>query len=801
GITYRDRIEGERRANLEAAIACYERALQVYTLAQYPEDYAMTQNNLGITYQNRIEGERRANLEAAIACYERALQVRTLAQYPTDHRDTQLNLAWLAMSDEAPMAQAQSDAESERVALDRAHAAFLAARQAQTELGWLAADAHGRRLLQGEHRLREQYARDAWCCFRLDDVQGAILALEAGRAQALIESQSLAGATLQDIRKDLAEQFQQARLALAEARVTGDNVPAARATLLAARSAIRESGHPEFLPGAPTWDEVAFAPATGQALVYLTATDFGGLALVVPSGGEPWGVELPDLTWQCVDDWLKRPDADGRIVGGYQYAVRHQSLGMLIQWLRYHANDAEQARRLALPLGSIPDAISSEFATVRTALAGVVAGWDAEARRIAGSQPTQAREMRTRLTTPLSEMLGSPLLARDLHWHFMGAELDTVLAALSVTLTRPLHAALAAHGLGGPDQPLALIPCGRLGALPIHAATARTDAHGDSISLIEACELTIQAAARTLGTARRALATMPQDGPVLAVGNPWPTWVPVEDADKQPRRLAVSELFWAAAEADGIDIVAANTKPRRQHTALLGSDATRKRILDALAQYAHDHAGAWVQIAAHGSADPADPTRSAMLLANGELLTLADLQRAALLTGVRLFNASGCVTALGDLDTAPDELGSFAAGLMQSGAVGAVATLWSVSDQATFALMLRFAQYFLGTPGTTPARALRQAVHWLRTVPRDELAELRRIARTRIKGIPLTATGRDRDADRGAELFEVTTRLSADHQAVEHALAELATINPEQPDDLPPCAHPYFWAAFIIYGA
>ena len=801
GNTYRNRIAGEQRANREEAIACYERALTVYTLAQYPEQYAQTQNNLGNTYRNRIAGEQRANREEAIACYERALTVYTLTQYPIRYRDTQLNLASAALDDEAQAAQARGDAAGTRAANLRAHTAFLAARQAQTELGWLTTNAHGRTLLQGEHRLREQYARDAWCCWQLGDVPGAIQALEAGRAQSLIESQALAGATFQGIAPELTKQFRTARTHLETARATGGDVRAARDALLAARQVIRASGHPEFLPGAPTWEEVVAAPAAGQVVLYLAATDFGGLALAVSAEAAPWGVALPDLTWQRIDAWLMRPDAQGTIVGGYQYAVRHQASGILVQWLRYQADAAEQERRFALPLGALPAAIAPEFATLRAAVAGMVAGWDAEARRVTAIQPEQARELRVRLNAPLADLLDSPIFARDLHWHFMRAELEALLTDMSTTFMQALRTALDVQRLSDPNQAVALVPCGRLGALPVHAAGARRDAQGNMIPFLETCELTFQAAARTLGTARAALKQMPPHGPVLAVGNPWPTWLNVTDEQGQERMRAVSELFWAAAEADGIDTVAENTKPRRAHTALLGNDATKARVLAYLAQYTRDNAGAWVQIAAHGSADPADPNRSAMLLAHGDLLTLADLQRAALLTGVRLFNASGCVTALGDLDTAPDELGSFAGGLLQSGAAGAIATLWSVSDQATFALMLCFAQYFLGTPGITPARAMRQAVSWLRTASRSEFEARKQVARARIKGITLTATGRDRDADRGAEMLDATARLSATHHAVEDALAELGTISLDQPDHLPPFAHPYFWAAFIVYGA
>src|SRR6185312_7264501 len=81
-----------------------------------------------------------------------------------------------------------------------------------------------------------------------------------------------------------------------------------------------------------------------------------------------------------------------------------------------------------------------------------------------------------------------------------------------------------------------------------------------------------------------------------------------------------------------------------------------------------------------------------------------------------------CVTALGDLETAPDELSSFAAGALQAGAAGVFATQWSVSDRATALLMLRFAYEWVGNSELSPAAALRTAAAWLRRATRADIA-------------------------------------------------------------------------------
>ena len=92
GIAYRERIRGDRAENLERAIACYQAALQVRTREVLPQQWAATQNNLGTAYGNRLLGDRAGNLERAIACYQNALQVYTHEAFPERWAGTQNNL-------------------------------------------------------------------------------------------------------------------------------------------------------------------------------------------------------------------------------------------------------------------------------------------------------------------------------------------------------------------------------------------------------------------------------------------------------------------------------------------------------------------------------------------------------------------------------------------------------------------------------------------------------------------------------------------------------------------------------------
>jgi exonuclease VII small subunit len=87
---------GEREsgtARLEEAVAAYREALQEYTRARAPLDWAMIQMNLG----NALErfGEREsgtARLEEAVSAYREALQENTRARAPFEWAKTQMNL-------------------------------------------------------------------------------------------------------------------------------------------------------------------------------------------------------------------------------------------------------------------------------------------------------------------------------------------------------------------------------------------------------------------------------------------------------------------------------------------------------------------------------------------------------------------------------------------------------------------------------------------------------------------------------------------------------------------------------------
>ena len=109
GIALRDqgiRTGGERGTQLLAeAVAAYRQALEVRTRETLPQQWATTQNNLGTALKDqgiRTGGERGTQLLAeAVAAYRQALEVRTRETLPPQWAQTHNNLAkaYVALED------------------------------------------------------------------------------------------------------------------------------------------------------------------------------------------------------------------------------------------------------------------------------------------------------------------------------------------------------------------------------------------------------------------------------------------------------------------------------------------------------------------------------------------------------------------------------------------------------------------------------------------------------------------------------------------------------------------------------
>ncbi|HET9254020.1 MAG TPA: CHAT domain-containing protein, partial [Pseudonocardiaceae bacterium] len=265
--------------------------------------------------------------------------------------------------------------------------------------------------------------------------------------------------------------------------------------------------------------------------------------------------------------------------------------------------------------------------------------------------------------------------------------LTEALSVLGQRLVGPLAARLAELGATG----VALVPCGRLGLLPLHAMSYRRGA--TQCCLLDEFDVSYAPSARVLATARNAVRAKNDRCPVVAgVGNPLP----------HPNPLPFMQ--------DELEKVVACFSQARP---LYGPEATKQALLKAAVGATHVH------LSCHGLYDPDQPLSSQLQLAGEQPLSLGEILTERPFADARLVVASACQTAITDFIRLPDEVIGLPAGFLAAGTPGVVGTLWPVNDRSTALLMAQFYRYHLhGDPTTgqgpmAPVRALRHAQRWL----------------------------------------------------------------------------------------
>ena len=180
-------------------------------------------------------------------------------------------------------------------------------------------------------------------------------------------------------------------------------------------------------------------------------------------------------------------------------------------------------------------------------------------------------------------------------------------------------------------------------------------------------------------------------------------------AVRQPSSDGLSRLPGVATELEHIRTVIRNS-PLARTTLLESSVGTVEEVL-ALMKEAD-----WVHFACHGIQDIESPSESGLCLADRRRLKISDIIALSRPRGGLAF-LSACQTAMGD-EGLSDEAIHIAAGMLFAGYGGAVATMWSISDElAPDVAREVYQQLFLN--GTRPdyreaARALHDAVGRLR---------------------------------------------------------------------------------------
>ncbi|HEX4945273.1 MAG TPA: CHAT domain-containing protein, partial [Blastocatellia bacterium] len=172
-----------------------------------------------------------------------------------------------------------------------------------------------------------------------------------------------------------------------------------------------------------------------------------------------------------------------------------------------------------------------------------------------------------------------------------------------------------------------------------------------------------------------------------------------------------------------------------------------------------------VHIASHFKFQPGNETNSALLLGDGQFLSLAQIKSLPnVFAGVDLLTLSACNTATGGSGANGKEVEGFGVLAQRQGAKAVVASLWPVADRSTKTLMQAFYQLREAKADVTKIEALRQAQIKL------------------LRG-ELQVTG------------ETLAAREIVHESAKASHQPLFKVDPKAP-----YAHPYYWAPFILIG-
>ncbi len=180
-----------------------------------------------------------------------------------------------------------------------------------------------------------------------------------------------------------------------------------------------------------------------------------------------------------------------------------------------------------------------------------------------------------------------------------------------------------------------------------------------------------------------------------------------------------------------------------------------------------------LHIASHFALNPGNNLDSFLLLGDGSHLSIADIDADPdyALSGIDLLALSACDTAVSAQAAAGAEIESFGALAQLRGARGILATLWSVEDASTGALMQSLYGRRARDQSLTKAEALRQAQRALLT------GEI---------GGPTPAAGTDQPCGRSRRPVSLS--------------GAAPEPNPRGPAEACRWTHPYYWAPFVLMG-
>lgn len=296
---------------------------------------------------------------------------------------------------------------------------------------------------------------------------------------------------------------------------------------------------------------------------------------------------------------------------------------------------------------------------------------------------------------------------------------------------------------------MTLIPVGKLGLLPLHAAWTEdeTTPMGKRYALDL---LTIAYAPHAFAITRaHQIANQIVPDALLVIDELLP--LKIKPSHTEHRNKTLVSMF-----------------DKQHQSPLRQNNTTHTAVLDALPKYNVLH------IPCCGYANLAEPLESRLAITDDEFITLKELFTLQL-KGVRLATLSAC-----ELDklrmTLPDEIVNFSAGLLQAGIAGIVFSLWPTTHLSTTMLIAYFYDKWR-IDKLEPIEALRQAQIWMRDTTHSE------------KQLYFQKRGTRED-----ELM-----LAINATITKNAITQLSQSIPDNIEQRA-FEHPFYWAGFEYVG-
>jgi CHAT domain-containing protein len=581
GTVYLDFSQGEQAEHLETAIHYFSKALEIFTYQSFPEQWARGKNNLGNAYSYRVLGKPKENIETAIRYYLEALNVYTRESYLQSHAETQLNLgiAYYRCGEKEQFSKAYDVFTIAIGAVESLRSEILSGNDAKQKLA---------------EKWNNLYQIMVDVCLILDNPTDAIKYIERSKTRNLVEL--ILSRDLHSIfPPEVVKQLEQLRDEIASGQyqlqtATAEN-PTALAKHLEQLRQQRNELQDHYLPIGSGFQFAPFQATLDEhtAIVEFYMTNEHIMTFIVTRQTQK------PIVWQS-------------------------EIQNLVDWANAYLNDLE-------------------------------------------NDSTQKKEWQKRLTYRLQQ------LAKIL-------DVEKILKTLSELSTEYEQLILIPH------RYLHLFP---LNALPVAEQKYFLDYFHKIIYYKESIHLLQLAQKRE----------RPNLSNFFAIQNPNPE----DNLSYADLEVEVIRSFFSIVQ-------------------VLNKQTATKATLTDNQDLSSVHCS---HFSCHGTFNLEFPLESALLLANEERLTLAEIFGLSL-NQCRLVTLSACETGLTDPTSISDEYIGLPSGFLYAGCTNVVSSLWTVNQVSTAFLMIKFYQN-LKENQSSVAKALNNAQRWLRDATQQQLLE------------------------------------------------------------------------------